>query len=51
MLFTSSLCGGSEEANLPGRNAQYRTNRQTVPWGWRRVGCGLAAATDRERNP
>jgi hypothetical protein len=50
MLFTSSRCGGVEETNLLGRNAQYRTNRQTIPAG--ATGrMRLAAATDRERNP
>ena len=49
MLFTSSRCGGLEEASLLGCNAQYRTNRQTIPAGTAGR-MRLAAATDRERN-
>jgi hypothetical protein len=33
MCFTSSHCGGVEEANLLGGTAQYRTNRQINPAG------------------
>ena len=51
MRFTSSLCGGLEEANLQVCNAQYRTNPQTNLTRWARVGCGLAAATDQGEEP
>src|SRR4029450_803929 len=49
--LTSSRCGGVGGGRRTswGRNAQYRTNRQTIPPG--ATGrMRLAAATDRERN-
>jgi hypothetical protein len=49
MLFHLLPTAGWRRRTSWGRNAQYRTNRQTIPAG--ATGrMRLAAATDRERN-